>query len=123
MDDFSILVNHRHSELLLICSKNRETIGWTAEHGAIDRLHRTGQRRRGIDYVVDVVALLLDVLEVVDVAAGINRHIIIFMEDRQKALLHVEALTLLLRGVGVDRMMAYHDDPVFLGILQGFVEP
>ena len=62
-------------------------------------------------------------LEVVDVTAGINRHIIIFMEDRQKALLHVEALTLLLRSVGVDRMMAYHDNPVFLGILQGFVEP
>ncbi len=62
-------------------------------------------------------------LEVVDVTAGINRHIIIFMEDRQKALLHVEALILLLRGVGVDRMMTYHDDPVFLGILQGFVEP
>ena len=45
------------------------------------------------------------------------------MEDRKEALLHVEALILLLRGVGVDRMMAYHDDPVFLGILQGFVEP
>ena len=45
------------------------------------------------------------------------------MEDRKKALLHVEALILLLRGVGVDRMMAYHDDPIFLGILQSFVEP
>ena len=45
------------------------------------------------------------------------------MEDRQKALLHVEAFALLLRGVGIDRMMAYHDDPVFLDILQGFVEP
>ena len=44
VNDFSILVNHRHSELLLICCKYRETIGWTAEHGAIDRLHRTGQR-------------------------------------------------------------------------------
>ena len=74
MDDFSILVYHRHSQLLLICCKYREAIGRTAEHGAIDRLHRTGQRRRGIDYVVDVVALLLDVLEVVDVTAGINRH-------------------------------------------------
>ena len=62
-------------------------------------------------------------LEVVDMAAGINRHIIIFMEDRKKALLHVESLTLLLLGVGVDRMMTYHNDPVFLGILQGFVEP
>ena len=40
------------------------------------------------------------------------------MEDRKKALLHVEALILLLRGVGVDRMMTYHDDPIFLGILQ-----
>ena len=44
VNDFSILVNHRHSELLLICCKYRETIGRTAEHGAIDRLHRTGQR-------------------------------------------------------------------------------
>ena len=45
------------------------------------------------------------------------------MEDRKKALLHVESLILLLRGVGVDRMMTNHDDPVFLGILQGFIEP
>ena len=45
------------------------------------------------------------------------------MEDRKKALLHVETLALLLRGVGIDRMMAYHDNPVFLGILQSFIEP
>ena len=62
-------------------------------------------------------------LEVVDVTAGINRHVIIFMEYRKKALLHVESLVLLLASLGVDRMMAYHDNPVFLGILQSFVEP
>ena len=39
MDDFSILIDHRHSQLLLIYSKDRETIGRTAEYGAIDRLH------------------------------------------------------------------------------------
>ncbi len=45
------------------------------------------------------------------------------MEDRKEALLHIEALALLLACFGVDRMMAYHDDPIFLGILQSFVEP
>ena len=38
MDDFSILVDHRHSELLFIYGKYREAIGWTAEHGAIDKM-------------------------------------------------------------------------------------
>ena len=62
-------------------------------------------------------------LEVVDVSAGVDGHIIIFMEYGQQALLHVEALALLLRGVGIDGMMAHYNHPVFLGILQDPVEP
>ena len=45
------------------------------------------------------------------------------MKYGQQAVLHVEALALLLRGVGIDGMMAHYNHPVFLGILQGFVEP
>ena len=56
-------------------------------------------------------------LEVVDVTAGINRHIIIFMEHRQQALLHIKTFGFLLACLGVDGVVTHHDDPVFVGIL------
>ena len=45
------------------------------------------------------------------------------MEYGQQTVLHVETLALLLRGVGIDGMMTHYNHPVFLGILQGLVEP
>ena len=118
MDDVSIFIYHRHSELLLIYGKHRIAIGWTTEHSAVDRLHRSSQRRGRVDHIVDRIAFLLDMLEIVNVATGINRHIIIFMEHWQEIFLHVESLILLLAGLGINRMMTYNDDPVFLGTLQ-----
>ena len=58
-----------------------------------------------------------------DVSTGVDRHIIIFVQNGHDVLLHVGALIFGLGGVGIDGMMANDHDPVFAGRLKGAVEP
>ena len=62
-------------------------------------------------------------LEIVDMAAEVEADIGMLAQNGVKTFLQVATLGFILVGVGVNRMVSYHDDPVFLGILQGFVEP
>lgn len=45
------------------------------------------------------------------------------MKHRQQTALHIDALTLLLRCVGIDGMVSQHHHPVLMGVLQRGVEP
>ena len=94
-----------------------------AELRAVGGRHFAGERGRRVDHVVDVVGLLADVLEIVDVSAGIDGHILVFVENRHHLLLHVVTLLFRLGGLGVDGVVAHHDDPVFVGVAQCFVQP
>ena len=61
-------------------------------------------------------------LEVVDVSADVHVHLVT-AQDGVHALLHVQAFDVVLRRLGVDGMVAYDDDPVFLGGCQHAVQP
>ena len=123
MNHFAFLVNHIHAELFLRSRDDRETVIGTAEHGALDGLHRTGERCRCVDHIVDVVAFHLDVLEVVDMSAGIYSHVLVALQNREHTSLHVCALAFSFVGVCIDGMVSHNDYPVLLGILQRVVEP
>ena len=94
-----------------------------AEDSSIYGLHVAAQRTGGVDHVVDITAVLADVLECVQMSADVHIHIVMFEKHGVHALLHIGTLTLVLVGIGVDRMVAHYDDPVLIGLGQGLVQP
>ena len=94
-----------------------------AEDGALDRLHVAAQRTGGVDHVVDVTAFLADVLEGVQMSADVHIHVVMFEKHGVHPVLHIGTLTLVLVGIGIDGMVPYYDDPVLIGLGQGFVQP
>ena len=86
-------------------------------------LDGASQRGRRVYDIFDIIVRHVYVLEVMDVSTGVDRHIIIFVQNGHDVLLHVGALIFGLGGVGIDGMMANDHDPVFAGRLKGAVEP
>ena len=95
----------------------------TAEDGTLDGLHVPAKRTGSVDHIVDIAAVLADMLESMQVAADIHIHIVMPEQDGVHALLHVGALALVFVGVGIDRMVAHHDHPILIRLRQGFVQP
>ncbi len=62
-------------------------------------------------------------LEVVDMSTDIHGDIIMALQDSVKSCLHVTTLGSILARIGIDRMMAHHDDPILLGCGKYGVKP
>ena len=123
VDDVAVLVNHRQTQLLLVSGQYGETFGWAAEHCSLYRLNLSCERSRRINYIIDVVALHIYVLEVVDMSANVHCHIIILVEQWHHTFLHVYTFVDALACLCIDRMMAYYYYPIFLSSLKSLVEP
>ena len=63
-----------------------------------------------------------DMLEVMDMPADIHIYVMP-AENRVNALLHILALTFTLCGVRIDRMMPYHNHPIFFRTAQLLFQP
>ena len=77
MKHVALFVYHVEGELLLVGSDDREARLFATEHRSVDGLHVAGKSAGRVDHIVDVVALHLDVLEVVYVATGIDAHVVV----------------------------------------------
>ena len=90
--DSAGVVNHIQGKGVFGDADDRETRSGRAEHRACRGLNLACERGRRVDNIVYRVARHPDVLEVVDMAAGIDGHIGMAAENGQKTLLHVGAL-------------------------------
>lgn len=93
MEDISFLVEHMELQLVLIRCNQGPARLVAAEYCAVGRLHILAAEGTGCIYhIVDVAAVLADMLECVDVAAEIHVHIAVFPDDRVQPLLQVSPL-------------------------------
>ena len=123
MEDLTRLVEHMQAQGIGGNGHQGPAGLGAAEDSSIYGLHVTAQRTGSIDHVVDIAAVLADMLESMQVAAHVHVHVVMPEQDGVHALLHVGALALVLVGIGIDRMVSHHDYPVLIRLRQGSVQP
>ena len=123
MQHLPVLVNHAQLQRGGRGGEDGEARLGAAEDGAFHGLHLAAEGAGGVGDVVYRAARHADVLEVVDVAVDVHGHVAVAAQDAVHAALHVLALDVVLRRLGVDGVMAHDYDPVFLGRGKHAVQP
>ena len=107
MEDLACLVQHVQAQGVGGNGHQGPAGLGAAEDGTLDGFHVPAQRTGSVDHIVDIAAVLADMLESMQVAAHVHIHVVMPEQDGVHALLHVGALALVLVRVGIDRMVAY----------------
>ena len=105
VQDFSCLIQHIQPESVCRYRHQRPAGLRAAEDSTLDGLHVAAQGTGGVDHVVDVTAVLADVLEGVQVTADIHVHVVMLEKHGVHAVLHVGALNLVLVSESVYGMV------------------
>src|SRR5699024_2325864 len=99
-----------HIQFFLVCREDRKARFGTAELSAFHWFYLTAQRTCRIYHIVDITARHTKMLEVMNVSACIDIHLM-FTEDRIQTFLHIAAFTVVFRRFSINGMMPYYDNP------------
>ena len=89
MKDIAVLVYHVKVKFAAVCGNQRKAGLRTAEHRTVHRLHIPAERRGRVHDIVDIAAVLADMLERMDMPADVHVHIVMPEQNRIYPVLHV----------------------------------